>query len=58
MSVKTEKEQENIKSKKPYTSPELKHFGAIRELTTGGSFGAPEGGPPPSPPAPSIPRRP
>lgn len=55
--MNTKKAQYKTRSKKPYASPILKRFGTIKELTTGGTPGAPEGVvlPPGTPP---IPRRP
>jgi len=48
MSEKTKKIKQDSKPKKPYSSPVFKHFGAISELTTGGTQNIPEGlGPPP-----------
>jgi len=55
--MKTKNTSSIIKSKKPYMSPVLKRFGAVKELTTGGSPGPPEGVVLP-PQAPPLPRRP
>lgn len=58
--MKTKNIPSNIKSKKPYTSPVLKCFGALKDLTTGGTPGAPETLPPEAEAQvpPGVPRRP
>ncbi len=43
MSSKTKKHQSAL-HKKSYSSPLLTHFGAIQEMTAGGTAGEPEGG--------------
>ena len=44
MNDKTTKMQQKSSHKKAYVAPALKRFGAIKELTTAGTMGAPEGG--------------
>jgi len=58
--MKTKKTPYKTKSKKPYASPILKRFGAIKDLTTGGTPGAPEPLPPEAEAQipPGAPRRP
>ncbi len=53
--MKTKNTSSIIESKKPYTSPLLKRFGAVKDLTAGGSPGPPEGLvlPPEAPPIPN-----
>ena len=54
--MKTKNTSSIIKSKKPYTSPVLKRFGAVKDLTAGGSPGPSENLVLP-PEAPPLPRR-